>query len=74
MIAELSLQIKPQTTSGGMPVNWLLVGRHGAAIRQLGCVEGQAQRIARAVAVLRAADQGCGRREGGGKGVRLMYG
>ncbi|MGY2686163.1 AraC family transcriptional regulator N-terminal domain-containing protein [Pseudomonas tolaasii] len=93
VIAELSLQIKPQTASGGMPVKaaertdshvvdvalrlmrildfpdsgpvlhtqlvrelhyWLLVGRHGAAIRQLGCVEGQARRIARAVAVLRA--------------------
>lgn len=93
VIAELSLQMKPQSAEPGLPVKaaertdaqvvdaalrlmrildfpesgpvlhaqlvrelhyWLLVGRHGAAIRQLGCVEGQAQRIARAVAVLRA--------------------
>lgn len=33
---------------------WLLAGRHGAAIRGLGWPGGQAQRIARAVAVLRA--------------------
>ncbi|WP_158903512.1 AraC family transcriptional regulator [Burkholderia sp. L27(2015)] len=33
---------------------WLLVGRHGPAIRQLGWPEGHAQRVARAVAVLRA--------------------
>ena len=33
---------------------WLLVGRHGTAIRRLGWPEGRAQRIARAVAVLRA--------------------
>lgn len=33
---------------------WLLVGRHGAAIRRLGWPEGQAQRVARAVTVLRA--------------------
>ena len=33
---------------------WLLAGRHGAAIRQLGWPEGHAQRVARAVAVLRA--------------------
>lgn len=33
---------------------WLLVGRHGAAIRRLGWPEGQVQRIARAVALLRA--------------------
>ena len=32
---------------------WLLAGRHGAMIRQLGGVNGHAQRIARAVAVLR---------------------
>ncbi|OPA86533.1 AraC family transcriptional regulator [Pseudomonas fluorescens] len=93
VIAELSLQMKLQTTSAAMPVKaaertdaevadaalrlmrildfpasgpvlhaqlvrelhyWLLAGRHGAAIRQLGCVEGQAQRVAQAVAVLRA--------------------
>ncbi|WP_395607464.1 AraC family transcriptional regulator N-terminal domain-containing protein [Pseudomonas sp. B22129] len=93
VIAELSLQIKPQQALPGLALKaaertdaqvvdaalrlmrildfpasgpvlhaqlvrelhyWLLVGRHGAAIRQLGCVEGQAQRVARAVAVLRA--------------------
>lgn len=33
---------------------WLLAGRHGSAIRRLGWPEGHAQRIARAVSVLRA--------------------
>jgi AraC-like DNA-binding protein len=33
---------------------WLLVGRHGAAIRRLGWQEGHAHRVARAVALLRA--------------------
>ncbi len=33
---------------------WLLAGRHGPAIRQLGWPDGHAQRIARAVALLRA--------------------
>ncbi|GAA5233413.1 AraC family transcriptional regulator [Verticiella sediminum] len=33
---------------------WLLAGRHGAAIRQLGWPDGHVQRIARAIAVLRA--------------------
>ncbi len=33
---------------------WLLVGRHGPAIRQLGWPESHAQRVARAVALLRA--------------------
>ena len=33
---------------------WLLAGRHGAAIRRIGWPEGHAQRVARAVAVLRA--------------------
>jgi len=33
---------------------WLLVGRHGAAIRQLGWPEGHTQRVARAVALLRS--------------------
>lgn len=33
---------------------WLLAGRHGPAIRRLGWPDGPAQRIARAVAVLRA--------------------
>jgi len=33
---------------------WLLAGRHGAAIRKLGWQNGHAQRVARAVAVLRA--------------------
>jgi AraC-like DNA-binding protein len=33
---------------------WLLAGRHGAAIRRLGWPEGHAQRVARAIAVLRA--------------------
>jgi AraC-like DNA-binding protein len=33
---------------------WLLSGRHGPAIRQLGWPDGRAQRIGRAVAVLRA--------------------
>lgn len=33
---------------------WLLVGRHGGAIRQLGWPNGPSQRVARAVAVLRA--------------------
>ena len=33
---------------------WLLAGRHGAAIRRLGWPEGHAQRVSRAVAVLRA--------------------
>jgi AraC-like DNA-binding protein len=32
---------------------WLLVGRHGAALRRLAAVDGHAQRIARAVALLR---------------------
>ena len=32
---------------------WLLAGRHGAAIRRLGGPDGHAQRVARAVAVLR---------------------
>ncbi|CAG9166971.1 AraC family transcriptional regulator [Cupriavidus pampae] len=34
---------------------WLLEGRHGAAIRRLGWPEGNARRVARAVAVLREA-------------------
>jgi AraC-like DNA-binding protein len=33
---------------------WLLAGRHGAAIRRLGWPAGQAHRVARAVAILRA--------------------
>ncbi len=33
---------------------WLLAGRHGAAIRRLGWPDGQVQRVARAVALLRA--------------------
>jgi len=33
---------------------WLLTGRHGAAIRRLGWPDSHAQRVARAVAVLRA--------------------
>lgn len=33
---------------------WLLAGRYGAAIRQLGWPDGNAQRVARAVAVIRA--------------------
>ncbi|WP_159996714.1 AraC family transcriptional regulator [Roseomonas sp. 18066] len=33
---------------------WLLAGRHGAAIRALGWPDGAAQRVARAVALLRA--------------------
>jgi AraC-like DNA-binding protein len=33
---------------------WLLTGRHGAAIQRLGWLDGHAQRVARAVAVLRA--------------------
>jgi AraC-like DNA-binding protein len=33
---------------------WLLAGRHGAAMRRLGWPDGHAQRVARAVAVLRA--------------------
>ncbi|MCQ8781146.1 AraC family transcriptional regulator [Mangrovibrevibacter kandeliae] len=33
---------------------WLLAGRHGAAIRRLGWPDGQVERLARAVAVLRA--------------------
>ena len=33
---------------------WLLAGRHGAALRRLGGSEGHAQRVSRAVAVLRA--------------------
>ena len=33
---------------------WLLVGRHGAAIRRLGWPDGRADRIARAVSVLRS--------------------
>ncbi|MDB5928830.1 MAG: AraC family transcriptional regulator [Polaromonas sp.] len=33
---------------------WLLAGRHGAAIRQLGWPDGRAQHVARAVALLRA--------------------
>ncbi|MBP1884373.1 AraC family transcriptional regulator [Sinorhizobium mexicanum] len=32
---------------------WLLSGRHGTAVRQLGCQESHAQRIARAVALIR---------------------
>lgn len=93
VIAELSLQMKPQQATVDAPVKaaertdaevveaalrlmrtldfpdcvpvlyaqrvrelhyWLLVGRHGAAIRRLGWAEGQAHRVARAVAVLRA--------------------
>jgi AraC-like DNA-binding protein len=33
---------------------WLLVGRHGAAIRRLGIADGHARRIARAVAAIRS--------------------
>lgn len=33
---------------------WLLAGRHGPAIRNLGAVEGNAQRVARAVALIRS--------------------
>ena len=33
---------------------WLLAGRHGDAIRRLGWPDGQVQRVARAVAILRA--------------------
>ena len=33
---------------------WLMAGRHGAAIRRLGLLDSHAQRLARAVAVLRA--------------------
>ncbi|MEP9349323.1 AraC family transcriptional regulator [Xanthobacter sp. KR7-225] len=33
---------------------WLLAGRHGPAIRRLGWPDGHAQRVARAVAILRA--------------------
>ncbi|MNM46859.1 HTH-type transcriptional activator RhaS [compost metagenome] len=33
---------------------WLLAGRHGPAIRKLGIVEGNAQRVARAVAIIRS--------------------
>ncbi|MDR5740185.1 AraC family transcriptional regulator [Caballeronia sp. LZ016] len=33
---------------------WLLAGRHGPAIRNLGIVEGNAQRVARAVAIIRS--------------------
>jgi AraC-like DNA-binding protein len=33
---------------------WLLAGKHGSAIRRLGWPDGHAQRVARAVAVLRA--------------------
>jgi AraC-like DNA-binding protein len=33
---------------------WLLVGRHGPAVRRLGGIDGAAARIARAVAVIRA--------------------
>jgi hypothetical protein len=33
---------------------WLLSGRHGAGIRALGFADGHANRIARAVAVIRA--------------------
>jgi AraC-like DNA-binding protein len=33
---------------------WLLAGRHGAAIRRLGWPDGHVQRVARAIAVLRA--------------------
>jgi len=33
---------------------WLLVGRHGSAIRRLGWPDGHVQRVARAVSVLRA--------------------
>ncbi|NWD04151.1 AraC family transcriptional regulator [Pseudomonas gingeri] len=93
VIAELSLEMRPQLVSVGAPVKaaeridaevadaalrlmrildfpasefvlhkqlvrelhyWLLVGRHGAAIRRLGWAEGQAHRVARAVALLRA--------------------
>jgi AraC-like DNA-binding protein len=34
--------------------HWLLAGRHGAAIRELGAVNGHAARIGRAVALIRA--------------------
>lgn len=34
---------------------WLLAGRHGAVMRQLGFPEGHLQRVARAIAVLRAS-------------------
>ncbi|MGY2402816.1 AraC family transcriptional regulator N-terminal domain-containing protein [Pseudomonas sp. SDO5271_S396] len=93
VIAELSLQMKPQQASTGLQVKaaerideqvadtalrlmrllefpasapvlhaqlvrelhyWLLAGRHGAAILRLGLADGQAHRVARAVAVLRA--------------------
>lgn len=33
---------------------WLLAGRHGPAIRNLGMAEGSAQRVARAVAIIRS--------------------
>lgn len=33
---------------------WLLAGRHGPAIRNLGLVKGNAQRVARAVAIIRS--------------------
>lgn len=33
---------------------WLLAGRHGSAIRRLGLPEGKVQRVARAIALLRA--------------------
>ncbi|KAG1390345.1 hypothetical protein G6F59_015238 [Rhizopus arrhizus] len=33
---------------------WLLAGRHGPAIRNLGIVEGSGQRVARAVAIIRS--------------------
>lgn len=33
---------------------WLLAGRHGGAIRSLGAAEGNAQRVARAVALIRS--------------------
>jgi AraC-like DNA-binding protein len=33
---------------------WLLAGRHGPAIRHLGAVDGSAQRVARAVSLIRA--------------------
>lgn len=33
---------------------WLLAGRHGAAIRRLGVADGNAQRVSRAVSVIRA--------------------
>ena len=92
VIAELTAQMEPQTTTTGGPVRveptdaevadaalrlmrmlerpasipvlqaqlvremhyWLLEGRHGAAIRRLGHANSHAQRVARAVALLRS--------------------